>query len=119
MRLQDKVVIITGGANGIGKETAILFAKHGAKLILADYEETNGLQTLEELRNIGAEAIFVKADVSKMEDAEKVLDLMKEKTSLRRLGQSADIANAYLFLASDEASFVNGTVLSVDGGLTF
>jgi 3-oxoacyl-[acyl-carrier protein] reductase len=49
----------------------------------------------------------------------KVLDTMKEKTPLHRLGQPEDIAHAYLFLASDEASFINGAVLSVDGGLTF
>ena len=48
---------------------------------------------------------------------EKVLDLMKDKTPLGRLGQPRDIANAYLFLASDEASYINGIVLSVDGGL--
>jgi 3-oxoacyl-[acyl-carrier protein] reductase len=48
---------------------------------------------------------------------EKVLDGMKEKTPLGRLGAPADIANAYLFLASDEASFITGAVLRVDGGL--
>lgn len=48
---------------------------------------------------------------------EKVLDMMKDKSPLRRLGQPEDIANAYAFLASDEASFITGTVLSVDGGV--
>jgi 3-oxoacyl-[acyl-carrier protein] reductase len=48
---------------------------------------------------------------------EKVLEMMKEKAPLQRLGEPEDIANAYLFLASDEASFITGTVLSVDGGL--
>lgn len=48
---------------------------------------------------------------------EKVITLMKEKTPLGRLGTPEDIANAYLFLASEEASFINGTVLSVDGGV--
>jgi 3-oxoacyl-[acyl-carrier protein] reductase len=43
--------------------------------------------------------------------------MMESKTPLKRLGQPEDIASAYLYLASDEASFVNGTVLSVDGGL--
>ncbi len=49
---------------------------------------------------------------------EKILEIMKEKTSLHRLGEPADIAYAYLYLASDEARFVNGAVLCVDGGLT-
>ncbi len=49
---------------------------------------------------------------------EKILDMMKEKTPLGRLGKPEDIANAYLFLASEESDFVNGAVLSVDGGIT-
>lgn len=47
----------------------------------------------------------------------KVLDVMKEKTPLGRLGTPEDVARAYLFLASDDAAYVNGTVLPVDGGL--
>ncbi len=48
---------------------------------------------------------------------EKILDGMKSHTPLRRLGEPRDIANAYLFLASDEASFITGEVLRVDGGI--
>ncbi|WP_461205117.1 3-oxoacyl-[acyl-carrier-protein] reductase [Clostridium sp. DL1XJH146] len=48
---------------------------------------------------------------------EKVLDSMKSKSPFKRLGMPEDIANAYAFLASDEASFITGTVLSVDGGV--
>ena len=48
---------------------------------------------------------------------EHVLDGMRAKTPLGRLGQTQDIANAYLFLASDEAGFITGTVLRVDGGI--
>jgi len=48
---------------------------------------------------------------------DKILDGMKARTPLRRLGEPRDIANAYLFLASDEASFVSGETLRVDGGI--
>ena len=48
---------------------------------------------------------------------EKILDGMRARTPLRRLGEPRDIANAYLFLASDEASFISGEVLRVDGGI--
>lgn len=48
---------------------------------------------------------------------EKVLDSMKSHTPLGRLGEPEDIANAYLFLASDDAKFISGTTLSVNGGL--
>lgn len=49
---------------------------------------------------------------------ENVLKSMEEKVPLARLGVPEDIANAYLFLASEEASYINGAVLSVDGGIT-
>ncbi|GFN35311.1 hypothetical protein TXYLGN1_10980 [Tepidimicrobium xylanilyticum] len=51
------------------------------------------------------------------EDARKVIHMMKDKALLKRLGTPDEVANAYLFLASDEASFITGTVLSVDGGV--
>ncbi len=49
---------------------------------------------------------------------EKIINMIKDKTPLGEMGCPQDIANAYLFLASDEAAFINGTVLSVDGGVT-
>ena len=48
---------------------------------------------------------------------EKILGGMKKRTPIQRLGQPRDVANAYLFLASDEASFITGAVLRVDGGI--
>lgn len=48
---------------------------------------------------------------------DKILDAMRDHTPLNRLGRPSDIANAYAFLASDEAGFINGAVLRVDGGL--
>ena len=48
---------------------------------------------------------------------QKLLEAMAHKTPLRKLGQPEDIAAAYLYLASDDASFVTGTILNVDGGL--
>lgn len=48
---------------------------------------------------------------------EKILDSLREKTPLGRLGEPGDIANVYLFLASDEAAFINGALINVDGGL--
>lgn len=50
---------------------------------------------------------------------EKVLDSVRERTPMRRLGRPEDIAYAYLFLASDESTFITGTVIPVDGGLLF
>lgn len=49
---------------------------------------------------------------------EKVLSMMEEKSPLRRIGKPEEIASAYAFLASDQAQFITGTCLNVDGGLT-
>lgn len=59
---------------------------------------------------------FIATDMVKTVPQE-VLDRFVNMTPVRRLGQPEDVANAFLFLASDEAAFVNGAVLSVDGGL--
>ena len=250
MRMKDKVVLITGGAAGIGRATALRFAAEGAKVVICDLNETAGQATVAEL---GPDAAFYKVNVTSQADVrrwvadviarygridvlvnnagivrdgqlvkfkdgemtgemaegdfdlvigvnlkgvfnctqavvphmirqgggvilsassvvgldgnfgqtnyvatkagvigmtkvwarelgkygiranavapgftatdilsampQKVIDGMKARTPLGRMGQPEDIANAYLFLASDEASFITGETLRVDGGL--
>ncbi len=250
MQMKDKVVLVTGGASGIGKATALRFAEEGAKVVICDVNESVGQETL---KMLGKDAAFYKVNVAdrqavqkwideitakyrridvlvnnagvlrdgqlaKFKDGqlvgqmseqdfdlvisinlkgvfncsqavapmmvkqgggvilnassvvgldgnfgqtnyvatksgvigmtkvwarelgrygvrvnavapgfiatdmvtsmpEKVLDGMKGRTPLGRLGEPRDIANAYLFLASDEASFITGEVLRVDGGI--
>lgn len=75
-KLQDKVVIITGGISGIGKASAELFNKEGAKLVLVDLDENKGNEAAKE---IGGETIFVQADVTSEEDAKKVFNTTIEK----------------------------------------
>jgi 3-oxoacyl-[acyl-carrier protein] reductase len=244
MKLENKVAIITGAGSGIGRESAVLFAKEGAKVVVADVNEKGGEETVSTIKNDGGESFFFKLDVTDREQSknmvkttmekygridvlinnagitqdalvakmteeqwdrvidinlkgvfnctqavvevminqgkgaivntssivgvngnvgqvnyaatkagllgmtktlakelgrkgirvnavapgfiqtpmtaavpDKILEMMKEKTPLKRLGEPRDIANAYLYLASDEANFVNGAVLAVDGGL--
>jgi 3-oxoacyl-[acyl-carrier protein] reductase len=250
MRMKKKVVLVTGGAAGIGKATALRFAEEGAKVVICDVNEEVGQATLSQL---GSDASFYKVNVAKRDEVqkwvenvvekygridvlvnnagilrdgqlikfkegqlvgqmaeadfdlvisvnlkgvfnctqaiapvmagqrggvilnatsvvgldgnfgqtnyvatksgvigmtkvwsrelgkfgirvnavapgftatemvtampEKILDGMKARTPLRRLGEPRDIANAYLFLASDEASFITGDTLRVDGGI--
>ena len=250
MRMKDKVVLVTGGAAGIGKATALRFVEEGAKVVICDVNEAAGQEAV---RLLGAEASFYKVDVTsrqsvqawvdavvarygrvdvlvnnagilrdgqlvkfkegqlvgQMSEAdfdlvisvnlkgvfncaqavapvmikqgggvilnatsvvgldgnfgqtnyvatkagvigitkvwarelgrygirvnavapgftatetvtampEKILDGMKARTPLGRLGEPRDIANAYLFLASDEAAFITGETLRVDGGI--
>jgi 3-oxoacyl-[acyl-carrier protein] reductase len=243
-RLHDRVAIITGGGQGIGRTTALLFAHEGAKIVIADVNEDEGQDTVAAIDEQGGEAVFVETNVAKMKQSQamasaaieafgqidilvnnagitrdatlkkmdedefdlvvdvnlkgvfnctkavlphikesdhgrilnaasvvglygnfgqtnyvatksgvigmtktwarelgrrgvtvnavapgfvettmvdtvpvKVMDTLRKKTPLQRLGKPDDIANAYLFLASDAAAFITGTVLSVDGGL--
>ncbi len=244
MRLKNKVAVITGAANGLGRETALTFAREGAKIVVADINETAGEKVVAEIARQGGVASFTTVNVANAESAnqmvqhaltqygrldilinnagilsdarlvkmeleqwqrvidvnlkgvflcgqaaakvmetqgsgvilnaasvvglygnfgqsnyvatkagvigmtktwarelgrkgirvnavapgfietemiktipEKVVAMIKEKTPLARMGTPQDIANAYLFLASDEAGFITGTVLSVDGGI--
>ncbi len=61
--LQGKVVLITGGASGIGRATAQLFAQEGAKVVVADMNERGGRETVELLKQAAGEATFVACDV--------------------------------------------------------
>ncbi len=245
MRLQDKIAIVTGGGQGIGKTTALTFAREGARVVVADLNEETTAAVVEEIKAAGGDALAVKVDVANAESVdamvkatqewgggridalvnnagvtkdgmfykmteqqwdfvinvnlkgvflcgkavgtvmrgqgsgsimnatsivgmygnmgqsnyaatkggviamtytwavelgpkgvrvnavapgftdtpmlatvpEDVLNKVKAQTPMGRLAQPQDIANAYLFLASDESSFVTGQVLAVNGGL--
>lgn len=242
--MEDKVVLITGGAAGIGKATAVAFSEQGAHVVIWDLNEEKGTELAEQLHGERAKCIFRKVDVTSLSDVEagvasiievfgrldilinnagitmdrtlmkmdadiwqkvidvnltgvfnctkaavphmteagsgvilnassvvglygnfgqtnyvatkagvigmtktwarelgrkgirvnaiapgfiatemvqkmpeKIIDGMVSKTPLGRMGKPEDIADAYVFLASDKASFIHGTVLSVDGGV--
>lgn len=72
MQLADKVALITGAASGIGREAALLFAREGAGVVAVDLSE-KGLETVEAIRSAGGQAHFVQADVSKAEDAQRMV----------------------------------------------
>lgn len=74
MRLKDKVATITGAGSGIGRATAILFAKEGAKVVVADYVAEGGESTVGMIKDAGGEASFIKTDVSKSADVRAMFD---------------------------------------------
>lgn len=243
-RLENRIAIITGGANGIGKATALKFAQQGAAIAIWDLNEAKGIETVHILTSMGIKAMFYKVNTVLLSEVEaaaaaviedfgridilinnagitrdasllkmteeqfdmvvdvnlkgvfnctkvvapymiqqnygrivqassivglygnygqtnyvatksavigmtkvwarelgrkgitvnavapgfiatemvqtipaKVIANIEDRTPLGRMGLPDEVANAYLFLASDEASFVNGVVLSVDGGM--
>ena len=78
MRLQGKVSLITGAGQGIGRAAAILFAKEGSRVVVADYKPDGGKETVELIRGEGGEAIFVKVDVSKGDEVRKMVAFTAE-----------------------------------------
>jgi NAD(P)-dependent dehydrogenase (short-subunit alcohol dehydrogenase family) len=74
-----KVVIVTGGTSGIGREAAVLFAKQGAKVVVAGRREVEGEETMALIRAEGGEGIFVKTDVAKTADVQALVQKTVEK----------------------------------------
>ena len=88
MRLQNKIAIITGAGSGIGRGIALAFVKEGAKVVVADWSEEGGKETVEQIRKIKGEAVFVKTDVSKTADIDKMV-----KTCLDKFGRVDILVN--------------------------
>jgi NAD(P)-dependent dehydrogenase (short-subunit alcohol dehydrogenase family) len=78
MRLENKVALITGAGSGIGRESALLFAREGARVVVADVNDEAGRAVVEELRSAGGEAVYVHADVSKSAEAEGMVRAAEE-----------------------------------------
>jgi NAD(P)-dependent dehydrogenase (short-subunit alcohol dehydrogenase family) len=77
-RLQDKVAIITGGASGMGRVAARMFAAEGAKVVVADVTEPAAQSVVDEVTAAGGRAIAVAADVSREADARRMIDAAVE-----------------------------------------
>jgi NAD(P)-dependent dehydrogenase (short-subunit alcohol dehydrogenase family) len=72
-RFEGKVVLVTGGNSGIGRATALAFAKEGAKVVIAARRENLGQEVLQEITKNGGEALFIKTDVSIQVDIENLI----------------------------------------------
>ena len=75
----DKVALVTGGTSGIGKTTAIEFARAGARVVLIGRREKEGAQVVAEIKKLGGEAAFVRADVAKDTDVKRMVDFTVDK----------------------------------------
>lgn len=74
MRLTDKVTIITGAGGGMGRVAARIFAGHGSKVVVAEYSEAAGQETVDLIAADGGQATFVRVDVSDEADAKAMVD---------------------------------------------
>lgn len=79
MQLEGKVALITGAGSGIGRQSALLFAREGAKVVVADIKDETGEETVRMIRDAGGEAAFVHADVSKAADVQHMIAFAEER----------------------------------------
>lgn len=95
MRLENKVALITGAGSGIGKESAILFAAEGAKVVVVDLNEEAGVSVVSSIKASGGEAVFQKADVSKSADARDMVQAAEDNFgALHVIFNNAGISHA-------------------------
>src|SRR6266568_4236414 len=100
-RLEGKVALITGAASGIGEATARLFAREGAKVMLADVQDELGQRVMHEIKAAGGEAAYVHADVAASEDVAGMvraaaqtfgkLDVLYNNAGIGRGGMSTEL----------------------------
>jgi len=76
---EGKIALVTGGTSGIGRETALLFAKVGAKVAVAGRRDKEGQETIELIRAAGGDGLFVKTDVSKSADVDALVQRTVEQ----------------------------------------
>ena len=101
MRLKDKVAIVTGSGAGIGRATAELFAREGARVVVAELEEPGGRETVDLIKKAGGQALFHRTDVSDRKSVALMVDA------------AAKSYGAVNVLVNNAAAFVFGKVEEV------
>lgn len=96
-RLEGKIAIITGGNSGIGRATAKLFCREGAKVVITSRREEKNKETVGEITAEGGEIMAIQADVSKMEDCKRIVDeTIKKYGHIDILVNNAGIADRHM-----------------------
>ena len=97
-RVKNKVAIVTGGASGLGKSSAKLLAREGAKIVVSDIDEEGGKKVVQQIKEDGGEAIFIKQDVAKEDEWKNVIETTLETYGkLHILAKLANISIYHFF----------------------
>ena len=78
-KIENKVAIITGAGRNIGKSIALAFAAEGAKIIVIDVNDADGINVVNEIKTLGSEAIYIKCDISDSTDVDNMVKSVQEK----------------------------------------
>jgi 3-oxoacyl-[acyl-carrier protein] reductase len=107
MKLKDKVAVITGSSANIGRATALLFAKEGAKVVVNSRRNTTGGQAVaDEINSSGGQAIYVQADLSQPDEVHRLFnEAIKQFGQLDILVNNAGVATGQPFLETTKASW--------------
>ncbi len=118
MRLKDKVALITGGARGIGREIALLFAREGADIVIADVNLQEAGKTCLDIQALGVKALSLQLDVTDFAKVEEAINKILDKfTKIDILVNNAGITKDGLILRMSEADW--DAVLAVNLKGTF
>ncbi|MFV1920152.1 SDR family NAD(P)-dependent oxidoreductase [Sphingomonas sp. MJ1 (PH-R8)] len=113
MELQDQVIIVTGGASGIGREACLSLARKGAKLVVADFNIEGADAVVAEVKALGVEALSYQLDGSKAEEVSALVDFTVDRLrTLNGMFNNAGIGLVKPFLEMDPASYLK--VIEVD-----
>ncbi len=116
MLLKDKVAIITGGARGIGKEIALLFARQGAKIAICDVNEEELAKAKKELDDLGSSVLVFKVDVTSLSQAEEMTrNVLDNLGKIDILVNNAGITKDALLLRLDEADWDKVIAVNLKG----
>ncbi|MBF6634624.1 MAG: SDR family NAD(P)-dependent oxidoreductase, partial [Planococcus sp. (in: Bacteria)] len=107
----SKTAIITGGGSGLGQSTAVRLAQEGINIAVVDISEKGGNETVEMVKKLGPDAIFIKADVSKADDVKKYVDQTVEHFgSIDYFFNNAGISGSGKFFLDTDISEIESIV---------
>jgi NAD(P)-dependent dehydrogenase (short-subunit alcohol dehydrogenase family) len=117
MRLKDKVAIITGAGSGTGRAGALIFAREGARVVVADLDPENGEETARMVQGSGGQASFIQVDCGRVEDMRRLVEQAVQRYGrLDILWNHAGIPGPGTLETTEEADFDRAMAVNIKGG---